>query len=556
VPLAVRFAPSVSADERADLLKRLRQAGFSARMSPADLDHRALSGLSRKVLRAVVLDAADHLGANGWPHVGQVVRDWVRDTDNGEVGSGSAQLITAAKRSVLVDGRVPDGAFSELAESAETEDGPDRLGWNGTDWSATAFGDGKGPSTASAESGQQPEPLQVLAVADEWFSQRGGISTINRELCVALAAVDGVEVWCLIVGSFSEEERLNAAGAKVTLVESTTTPGLRKGQSLLRPPRLPDGDKPDVVIGHGQVTGAYALALAEDFYERACHFHFVHTEPDLLEWLKLGRNDDPASRAEERSWTDWELGGRASRAVGVGPILFDMLERDLPRSAPLPHRLDPGFDPSPMPPPESLRGNPLVTLMGRLEDGDTKGVALAVRATNRALRLRPDIKRVDLLLRGVREGDGKALSQELAQWVTEPRLKLLPRNYTTDRARLHHDLGRVWLALMPSLAEAFGLVGSEHVRAGIPCFMSADSGVGNLITEVAPDLARHVVLPVTGGAEDEELWAHRIAEVIAHPEGALARATHMRDVMARARSWDDAVRRLLDEARAALADRN
>ncbi|KUO07924.1 glycosyltransferase family 4 protein [Streptomyces sp. DSM 15324] len=397
--------------------------------------------------------------------------------------------------------------------------------------------------------------MRVLAVADEWFSARGGISTINRELCIALAAIEDVEVWCLIAGSFSEKERLDAAKAKVTLVASTATPGLRDEQIILRPPRLPGGGKPDVVIGHGQVTGPYALALVEDFYQRACHFHFVHTEPDLLELLKSGRKEDPAWRAEERSWNDWQVGGRASRAVGVGPVLFDMLERDLPRSAPPPHRLDPGFDPSPVSPPERLRGNPLVTLMGRLEDGDTKGVVLAVRATNRALRLRPDIKRVDLMLRGVRPGQGDRLVRKLSPWVTEPRLKLLPRNYTTDQARLEHDLGRVWLALMPSLAEAFGLVSSEHVRAGIPCLMSADSGVGELITEVDPDLARHVVLPVTGGEEDEELWAHRIAEVIAHPEEALTRARRLRDAMAQARSWDDAARQLLDAARGVLADR-
>lgn len=526
-------------------------------MSPADLDHRALPDLTRKVLRAVLLDSAHHLDAKDLPHLSQLVRDWVRDTDDSAAASGNAQLVTADGRSVSVDGQVPDDAFPELAESARRTNGPDRLGWNGAAWSETPPGSGgeAGPGAVSTESGPRSEPLRVLAVADEWFSRRGGISTVNRELCVALAALDGVKVWCLIAGSFSADELLDAAQANVTLLESPTTHGLRKGQTLLRPPRLPDEDKPDVVIGHGQVTGAYALALVEDVYKSACHFHFVHTEPDLLEWLKLGRDDDPASRAEERSWSDWQLGGRATRTVGVGPVLFRMLDRDLPRSAAPPLRLDPGFDPSPTPPPEDLRGNPLITLMGRLEDGDTKGVALAVRATNRALWLRQDIKRVDLLLRGVRKGEGRGLHQELTGLVTEPRLKLLPRNYTTDRAQLDHDLGRVWLALMPSLAEAFGLVASEHIRAGIPCLMSADSGVGELITDVAPDLARHVLLPVTGREGDEELWAHRIAEVIAHPDEALVRARRLRNAMAQARSWDDAARQLLDAARTALADR-
>ncbi|MGW0585901.1 glycosyltransferase, partial [Streptomyces sp. NPDC002920] len=160
--------------------------------------------------------------------------------------------------------------------------------------------------------------------------------------------------------------------------------------------------------------------------------------------------------------------------------------------------------------------------------------------------------RVDLMLRGVTRGEGAGLADDLARWVTEPRLELLVRNYSIDRARLDHDLQRVWLALMPSRAEAFGLVGAEHIRAGVPCLVSAESGLGVLLTEVVPELARHVVVPVTGGEQDDGAWAHRIAEVLAHPEEALARALELRKILAQKRSWAGAARHLLDAARAAL----
>ncbi|MFI0165339.1 glycosyltransferase [Streptomyces sp. NPDC017095] len=544
----MRFGPTVAAGEREDLVARLRLTGATVRISPADVDHRALLDEARKLVRAVLLDTAGHLDGVGFAETGRVFRDWLRDTDAAAAGSGSAQLVTAEGRSVSVDGTVPDHAFAELARNAREPSAADRVAWDGTAWSPAASGGAAG--VAPPASGRRP--LRVLAIADEWFSGRGGISTINRELCAALARSAGVTVYCLITGSVSEGERLDAARADVALIEAPRAP-LRSGQTLLLPPALPDGAEPDLVIGHGHVTGTHARGMVAGFFRRACLFHVVHTEPDLLEWRKPGREEDPARRAEERSWEQWQLGAGATRAVGVGPVLHRMLQRDLPRGAPPPLRLDPGFDLSRTPPPENLRGVPLVTLMGRLEDEDAKGVGLAVRATNRAVGLRPDLGRVDLMLRGTAEGRAAALAEKAAHWATEPDLRVLPRDYTTDRARLDHDLGRVWLALMPSRSEAFGLVGAEHIRAGVPCLVSADSGLGALLAEVVPELARHVVVPVTGREDDDAVWAHHIAAALAEPGIALERARKLRDAMAGARSWAAAAHTLLDAARAALA---
>ncbi|MDC2960391.1 glycosyltransferase [Streptomyces gilvifuscus] len=546
--LVVRFAPTVSVDEREDLLERLRQAGAPARLSPADLDHRALFEESRKLVKAIVRDTANHavnqLDSVGYRDTGRVLRDWLRGLDDADPHNASAQIVTPKGRAVSVDGTVPDRAFEALADSARRPSAADRLAWDGAAWASMAPSGELLPVEA-------PQQLRVLAIADEWFSRRGGISTINRELSKALAKVSGVEVYCVILGSVSEQERSNAAEADVTLLEMPQTFGLRAGETLLRPPTLPGGAEPDLIIGHGRVSGPYAYALTKDVFQQACHFHFVHTEPDRLEWLKTEREDDPARRAEERSWAEWRLGGSAARAVGVGPVLYQMLERDLPRTAPPPLQLDPGFDVARTQPPEKLRGVPLVTLMGRLEDMDAKGVALAVKATNRALGLRPDLGRIDLMLRGSHEGDGAGLSEKTSRWATESKLHVLVRNYTTDREMLDHDLQRVWLALMPSRAEAFGLVGAEHIQAGVPCLISEDSGLGMLLTKVVPDLARGVVIPVTGDKKDTDIWAHHIAEMLAHPQEALVRALALRDAMAGQRRWADAARQLLDAANAA-----
>ena len=50
----------------------------------------------------------------------------------------------------------------------------------------------------------------VLAVAENWFSVNGGLSTLNRELCLHLKRA-GASVYC-VVPSFTVTERDHARG--------------------------------------------------------------------------------------------------------------------------------------------------------------------------------------------------------------------------------------------------------------------------------------------------------------------------------------------------------
>ena len=48
------------------------------------------------------------------------------------------------------------------------------------------------------------------------------------------------------------------------LVEATHTSGQTDRETLARKPKLPDGFVPNIIIGHGRVTGPAAKILAED----------------------------------------------------------------------------------------------------------------------------------------------------------------------------------------------------------------------------------------------------------------------------------------------------
>jgi hypothetical protein len=93
--------------------------------------------------------------------------------------------------------------------------------------------------------------VRFLAIGSEWFSRRGGVSTLNRGLCMALATA-GHEVFCL-VPTVRDAEREEARAHGVTLLEAPQAIGLSDEARLSLPVAM---EPPDVVIGHGPRDGA------------------------------------------------------------------------------------------------------------------------------------------------------------------------------------------------------------------------------------------------------------------------------------------------------------
>jgi glycosyltransferase involved in cell wall biosynthesis len=263
----------------------------------------------------------------------------------------------------------------------------------------------------------------VLAVATEWDPHHGGLSTLNRNLCVALARA-GHRVACLVPTAFREEVAA-AAALGVELVEATPTKGKDVGPlaCLLRKPALPKDFAPDIVVGHGRVTGFAAQTLVADFFPQALRIHLLHTVPSEIEWYKP-RSSDGAARAEGYERAEIDLGRTAALAVGVGPRLAEELENLLapfPLSRPV-HRMDPGLDSlvnvamegrRPRTPPPGMH----CLFLGRAEDMQLKGLDIAADAI---ARVRARGKQAVLVVRGAQPGTGEALQAELSVRVRAP----------------------------------------------------------------------------------------------------------------------------------------
>lgn len=405
-------------------------------------------------------------------------------------------------------------------------------------------------SMQAAASTQKPLPLpavarsgflRILVVATEWSSGHGGLSTFNRHMCTALARA-GAEVACLILAS-SPEEREQAL--PVALLDAPVTPGLSERERLARKPRLPEGFIPDIVIGHGRITGPAAQVLAEDHFPQARRWHFIHMAPDEIEWHKLDREDDSGARAEERTRIEVSLGRSASRAIAVGPRLHGRFALELFPTDCL--RFDPGFDTADLTVRQPPPGRPWrVLMLGRLEDAQLKGLDIAAKAIGIAAAKRETAEaRLELVVRGAPPDTSDELKDRLEKWANNDRVGMLPRPYTSDADRLQDDLLKASLVLMPSVKEGFGLVGVEAIVAGVPVLVSSESGLGEILTEfLAPDQQRQVVVSMAGCPE--ETWANAIDRVLGDRDAAFARAADLRAKLAGSKTWQAAIAALLE----------
>src|SRR5688500_3840680 len=99
---------------------------------------------------------------------------------------------------------------------------------------------------------RQRAGARILVVATEWRSRRGGLSTFNRELCAALARA-GHQVVCLVPDA-DVEEITDGLARGVVLLQAVAEFGADELVRLRRRPGL-GALEPEVVIGHGRITG-------------------------------------------------------------------------------------------------------------------------------------------------------------------------------------------------------------------------------------------------------------------------------------------------------------
>jgi hypothetical protein len=221
-------------------------------------------------------------------------------------------------------------------------------------------------------------PRRILAVATEWHSKNGGISTLNRNLCTALASV-GHEIVCF-VSNPTAQEISDAAKANVRLVGSATDPVMRDDDErlFLFGRGTVTTFVPDLVVGHDHITGSAAYHIASRIFG-VPYVHFIHTLPEEAERFKT-RGDGSILVGDAKAEVQVKQCRDAQLVVAVGPRIHRELQTRVGQNYDIPVvRFCPSLD-------ETLLGKTIdvkkvlssyCLLLARLEDGRLKGADIA-----------------------------------------------------------------------------------------------------------------------------------------------------------------------------------
>jgi len=384
-----------------------------------------------------------------------------------------------------------------------------------------------------------------LAVATEWSSAHGGVSTLNRELCVGLAAL-GHDVRCVAIDP-SASDTADAEALGVELIRCPTGLCIPDEQRLLlvRSRHL-NGFTPDVVLGHDHVTGPEAILLAQDL--GAAYAHMLHTVPEEAESLK-GRSAGPGRallRGDDKAKDQISLSRSAQLVLAVGPKIHASIALRMTNPSKV-VEIVPGLNSELLSyGPETARLPRRYGLMSaRMQDADLKGAKLACESFRDAgLAYQWSAgDRPHLILRGFSDQATEEFEQAVgprdgfSEWV-------FTRAYTEDVAEMQADIRAASVVLMPSKTEGFGLAGLEAIAAGVPVIISLESGLAEYLAravgrrEIPPELVDGCILDVVGdpGAVRSK-WAEQVGIVLRDRDAAFRRARALRDALTPVLNW-------------------
>lgn len=316
------------------------------------------------------------------------------------------------------------------------------------------------------------DSVKVTLIADEWLSNKGGLSTINRELSTQLAKSENLKV-SLFMRKSDSEEKNRAEECNVAIIESQAP----NEEEWWKFP--PTNFKTDFVIGHGAKLGKQAEYLRDNF--KCKWVQVVHTEPEELSSSK--RYPGAGAKGEEKSEEEVRLCRNADMVVGIGPKLTEAYNAKL-----RPHKevfdLTPGiFKEFVDIKQASNEGrNFRVLIFGRADSEDTslKGYDLAAKSI---AELHKSDNSIYLIFVGVQDQKHDQVKERLKDHgLLEERF--LTRSFCKFRERLAENFQEADLVIMPSRSEGFGLTALEALSAGLPILIGWNTGLAQALEKV------------------------------------------------------------------------
>ena len=346
------------------------------------------------------------------------------------------------------------------------------------------------------DSGLRPlsERLQVLILASEWGSSKGGLSTIKRELATNLAKCTEVHV-TFFVPQYNDVEKKAARDHNIDLIKAVRRPGVDELQWLCFPP--PDLHI-DVVVGHGVELGNQAQFIRES--HKCKWIQVVHSNPEELGMHRTCANS--ISDSEKKHEDEVELCKMADFVITYGPKLYEAFHTYLRSCHQRIFEFTPGIisDVSKVEQvaDEGKKFQVLLCGRGDAEDFLLQGFDIAAKAVAALSDTR-------LVYVGAEGQENEIKDRFLNYGIPDKNLTI--RSFLKSRESLTELLCQVDLAIVPSRTDGFGVTGLEALSAGLPVLVSQNSGFGEALSKVL--FGSYFVID----SDDVQVWIQRIKDI-------------------------------------------
>jgi len=421
----------------------------------------------------------------------------------------------------------------------------------------------------------------ILFLIDSWSSTAGGIQTVNRELCLAVAAYckDSIhhpfDVVC-ICKDCSQAEQKDAIRCGVNLLKADieeSTQEIGADDRILANLFHSSMENTDVicVVGHAKFTGQAAIKVRNRHFPHAKVVTTYQMDIDETEEFKKEIEALPTSEYSEflRKWDERRklectIASLADIVFAIGPRLersikdaLNARRKDSEKVRSLLCGIWENVEPRKQPPEV-----PTFVFIGRVEHPKLKGVDLFVKAAGEVVRRwerewqhqDQDIHEPKFIIRGLPSDPTKAMPiiqelKALAKSAAGQEFLIIWKPYDSDESNLVEDILSASAVVMPSRAEGFGLVAFEAVSYGVPIVVAKQSGVAEVLENYCGKEGYTPKFIVNTRLQEDDAVEH-LADALAffvwRPESGRNLARNLRNELIKHCSWSAAANSFME----------
>ena len=278
--------------------------------------------------------------------------------------------------------------------------------------------------------------------------------------------------------------------------------------------------KPDIVFGHGDVTGADAAGLAKRI--QCKYFHLLYDAPGdntTTEEIQLGQDADFVAAIGPLIAKEWSNKLNCDVLAIIPGIPSDSKLRN---SIPTPHNR--------------------ALIVDNSNSKDDPGLELVIKALQDCKK-RPHLT-MEISVQGTSRVKKEELKTKLETELGTLNVKIHVTSVDASSMHVDGEMRAVSLALMPTLSRTFGLRSLECISSGVPVIVSTSHGIADVVIDHF-DSRFWTFLHCATREKDYELWSDRIDDFLDRRDQTFELASELKQQWEKTFTWDKATRKIL-----------